>query len=118
MNKFKNFAMFLIAAAVVFNFSLVVSAKTYNMGNLSEIYSMEDEESFECERVNNRDGVIRPIGFTEGDELGFTGWPSLAAAKAYYGLDYSYSYCGGGGSPYNYFYRFDDGSRMFFGVRP
>lgn len=79
MSKFKNFAVFLLAIAVMFNFSFVVSAKTYDVGNLSEIYSMEDEESFACNAV-----VIRPIGFTEWDDLGRTDWLSLAEAKAYY----------------------------------
>lgn len=49
------------------------------------------------------------------DIYGATGWVSLSAAQAYYGTDFSYTYCGG--NPYNYYYTFSDGSRMFFGVK-
>ncbi|MDO4853300.1 MAG: hypothetical protein Q4A88_07775 [Clostridia bacterium] len=50
----------------------------------------------------------------ETDQYGFTGWKTLDQAKAYYGYNWTYCYCGG--SIYNYFYYFSDGSRMFFGV--
>lgn len=79
MSKFKNFAVSLLAIAVMFNFLICSFCKTYDVGNLSEIYSMQDEESFACNAV-----VIRPIDFTEGDDLGRTDWSSLAEAKAYY----------------------------------
>ena len=48
------------------------------------------------------------------DQYGYTNWPSLGAAMSYYGTDYTYTYCGG--SLYNYYFCFSDGSRMFFGV--
>lgn len=48
------------------------------------------------------------------DEFGYTGWTSLDKAMHYYGMDYTYYYCGG--SLYNYFYMFSDGHRMYFGV--
>ena len=55
-----------------------------------------------------------PVQFA--DYYGATNWKSLSQAKAYYGYNYTYYSCGGAGNLYNYFYCFDDGSRMYFGV--
>jgi len=68
--------------------------------------------------ITRIDGGTSP-GYTPvqfDDYYGATSWKSLAQAKAYYGYDFTYYSCGGAGSLYNYFYCFDDGSRMFFGV--
>lgn len=61
-------------------------------------------------------GVAQPRSeVCREDIYGATGWSSLSAAKAYYGLGFTYTYCGG--NPYNYYYTFSDGSRMYFGVK-
>ena len=57
-----------------------------------------------------------PICYGEGDILGYTGWVTLMEAVSYYGEQWTYVYCGGTGSPYNYYYTFSDGTHMFFGV--
>lgn len=60
-----------------------------------------------------------PVYFDEfGNMYGATNWPSFWAAKNYYGINYSYFSCNViyGGSHYNFYYLFDDGSRMYFGV--
>lgn len=49
------------------------------------------------------------------DQYGYTNWPSLEAAQNYYGTDFTYSATAG--HPYNYFYCFSNGSRMYFGIR-
>lgn len=45
-------------------------------------------------------------------------WPSLSAAKAYYGYDFTYSKCNlhFNGTLYNYYYTFSDNSRCYFRV--
>ncbi|MDE6108545.1 MAG: hypothetical protein K2F83_07765 [Oscillospiraceae bacterium] len=83
-------------------------------------FAVEDEviapEEVTAESQRMYDPIL-PICYSPGDSLGATNWPSLSAAKLYYGTDFEYHYCGGGGSPYNYYYFFDDGTKMFFGVR-
>ena len=48
-----------------------------------------------------------------GDQYGRTDWPSIDAAKKYYGMDWVYTPCDG---YYNWYYTFSDGSRMYFRV--
>ena len=61
-------------------------------------------------------GFVRIDPFV--DELGRTDWPSIEDAKDYYGEDRNYYSCScfSGGLYFNYYYLFEDGSRMFFGV--
>jgi len=115
MKIIKRFAVLLVIVAVFSNFSIVASAEMYNF---LEGYYVENNEAPGNSSINNTNAVILPVCFSDGDMLGSTGWRSLSAAQAYYGMDYSYYYCGGGGSPYNYYYCFDDGTKMFFGVWP
>lgn len=55
-----------------------------------------------------------------GDQYGYTGWSSLGAAQAYYGYAFPYFsvipffYCG---LRYTHYYKFSNGSRMYFGVK-
>ncbi len=53
-----------------------------------------------------------------GNEYGYSGWKTFAAAQAYYGYDWTYVRCSKifEGNFYNYFYTFADGLRMYFGV--
>lgn len=62
--------------------------------------------------------AFTPI-FKEDDVFGFTGWPSLSDAMNKYGTDFTYHSCTPftyNAKTYNYYYKFSDGSRMFFGV--
>lgn len=54
-----------------------------------------------------------------GNQYGRTDWPSLSAAKDRYGWDFNYSSCSCyySGLYFNYYYDFDDGTKMFFGVK-
>ncbi len=56
---------------------------------------------------------------TTADQYGCDSWESIEAAMKYYGTDLEYfsvSPFTFGGKTYNYYYKFSDGSRMYFGV--
>ena len=52
----------------------------------------------------------------DGDQMGYCGWQSFTQARNYYGTDYTYYDWGIGGGIHYFYYCFDDGGRMYFGV--
>ena len=91
--------------AVILALAMILSATGVAFAN--EIYTKSDNDGNEVSTAS-----YEQVCF--GDSYGRTDWPSLGEAINYYGSGYTYTYCGG--NPYNYFYTFSDGSRMFFGV--
>ena len=103
----KNFmTILLLGLILLFNPMYDVSAEEY----------CNDVTESSINGVASYSGVNLPTCYSPGDTLGRTNWPSLAAAKNYYGTDFTYYSCGGGGFPYTHYYCFSDGSKMFFGV--
>lgn len=83
---------------LVFILAIPVSAKVTNNSNIST------------------SSLYEPVCL---DEYSTMTWPSLSAAKAYYGYDYTYSPCSHyyNYSYYNYYYSFSDGGRLYFYVK-
>jgi len=99
----KKVRKYIVAWALV-----VVAASGVFFNPLSSFCEIETVEALAAE-----DNTYGPQNTQ--NQYGRTDWPSLKAAQDYYGKDYSYS--GTAGHPYNYFYQYSDGSRMYFGVK-
>ncbi len=108
-----------ITVAIILSLLISISSVGYDVSAQGhdnvEKYGNEIAES-SINGIVSYTGVNLPTCYRPGDELGRTNWPSLTAAKNYYGWGFTYYSCAGGGSPYTHYYCFIDGSKMFFGV--
>ncbi len=92
--------------------------------SFEDVFDLEhsDYRTISASEINahSADEILASFSARCSDQYGKTGWPSLGAAQAYYGLDFSYFsiipfvYKGG---LYTHYYTFSDGSRMYFGVK-
>ncbi len=95
-----------------------------SIGTVSFAASYSDEEN-ESQSSGQEPVVAALPGFNDqicldsgGNQYSGVIWPTLAAAKCYYGTGHTYYQCNQsyGGSLYNYYYCFSDGLKMFFRV--
>lgn len=78
---------------------------------------VESDEPPILDFIDENFGAYMPVCL-EGDQMGYCGWQSFNQAKAYYGADFTYYDwgIGSGGAVHYFYYCFDNGGRMFFGV--
>lgn len=92
---------------------VVIAASGIFFNPLSPICKGETIKVLAAEEDGTHVSTYKPM--VSQDQYGYTGWDSLETAQNYYGTDFSYY--GTAGHPYNYFYNFSDGTRMYFGVK-
>ena len=97
----RTMSIFLCAIVLLSNMSIVSYAETWD----------------------NCEGAVAPCKIGDVQQVAFDQysgkvWPSLTAAKDYYGYDWTYNSCYKyyNGTLYNYYYSFSDGSKMYLCV--
>lgn len=117
-NKMRNIskiALLCIFTVVLMQVSAIAFAADISYNNDQNNTTQEQIENIQSTDNNtDTENELQPMMAAPCDQYGSTQWSSLSDAQKYYGTDFTYTYCGG--YPYNYYYTFSDGSRMYFGV--